>query len=146
MIPYKATGVEVNFAARAKAEADPQVPLGTASTVERATIKEIVQLLARSAKNVVKITTLKLSVNLVQTRHDSSKHRPKGKGKKKFHEVNEQNDGVMDDLAEQVQSLFYNDVHFNAINARMHTTLKCETLMDGLVTRSLKLIQGLMAT
>ena len=33
----------------------------------------------------------------------------------------------MDDLAEQVQSLFYNDVHFNAINARMHTTLKCET-------------------
>ena len=33
----------------------------------------------------------------------------------------------MDDLAEQVQSLFYNDVHFNSINARMHTTLKCET-------------------
>ena len=33
----------------------------------------------------------------------------------------------MDDLTEQVQSLFYNDVHFNAINARMHTTLKCET-------------------
>ena len=55
---------------------------------------------------------------------NSSKHRPKGKGKKKFHEVNEQNDGVMDDLIEQVQSLFYNDVHFNAINARMHTTLK----------------------
>ena len=33
----------------------------------------------------------------------------------------------MDDLAEQVQSLFYNNVHFNSINARMHTTLKCET-------------------
>ena len=32
----------------------------------------------------------------------------------------------MDDLTEQVQSLFYNDVHFNAVNARMHTTLKCE--------------------
>ena len=57
-------------------------------------------------------------------KRDSSKHRPKGKGKKKFHEVNEQNDGVMDDLMEQVQSLFYNDVHFNA---RMHTTLKRET-------------------
>ena len=41
--------------------------------------------------------------------------------------MNEQSDGVMDDLAEQVQSLFYNDVHFNAMNARMHTTLKCET-------------------
>ena len=44
----------------------------------------------------------------------------------KFHEVNE---GVMDDLMEsRSQLLFYNDVHFNAINARMHTTLKCETL------------------
>ena len=36
-------------------------------------------------------------------------------------------DGVMDDLTEQVQSLFYNDVHFNAINKRMHTLIKCET-------------------
>ena len=45
---------------------------------------------------------------------------------KRFHEVNE-DEGVMDDLAEQVQSLFYNDIHFNAVNARMHTTLKCET-------------------
>ena len=36
----------------------------------------------------------------------------------------------MDDLTEQVQSLFYNDVHFNAVNARMHTTLKCETPDD----------------
>ena len=59
---------------------------------------------------------------------EQSRHRPKHKGKgKKFHEVNEQNDGVMDDLAEQVQSLFYNDVHFNAINTRMHTSIKCET-------------------
>ena len=55
-------------------------------------------------------------------------HRPKQKGKgKKFHEVNEQNDGVMDDLAKQVQSLFYNDVHFNATNTRMYTSIKCET-------------------
>ena len=38
-------------------------------------------------------------------KRESSKHRPKGKGKKKFHEVNEQNE-VMDDLAEQVLSLF----------------------------------------
>ena len=44
-----------------------------------------------------------------------------------FHEVNEQNDGVMDDLAQKVQSLFYNDVHFNTINTRMHTLIKCET-------------------
>ena len=31
----------------------------------------------------------------------------------------------MDDLADQVQSLFYNEVHFNAVNVRMHTTLSC---------------------
>ena len=59
-------------------------------------------------------------------RRDSSKHRPKAKGKKKFHEINEE-EGVMDDLTKQMQSLFYNDKHFNAVNARMHTTLKCET-------------------
>ena len=33
----------------------------------------------------------------------------------------------MDDLSNQVQALFYNEVHFNAVNARMHTTLKCVT-------------------
>ena len=61
------------------------------------------------------------------SKRDQSRHRPKkGKGKR-FHEINEQSDGVMDDLAEQVQSLFYNDVHFNSINARMHTTLKHKT-------------------
>ena len=32
----------------------------------------------------------------------------------------------MDDLQEQVQSLFYHDVHFNNVNTRMHTELGCE--------------------
>ena len=32
----------------------------------------------------------------------------------------------MDDLADQVKSLFYHDVHFNNINMRMHTELGCE--------------------
>ena len=41
--------------------------------------------------------------------------------------MNESNEGSMDDLAEQVQSLFYHDVHFNTINSRMHTSLKCTT-------------------
>ena len=59
-------------------------------------------------------------------KRDNSKHRPRAKGKKKFYEVNEEEKGVMDDLTDQVQSLFYNEVHFNAVN-RMHTTLKCET-------------------
>ena len=84
MIQYKATGVEVNFAARAKAEADPQVPLGTESTAERATIKEIVQLLARSTKNVVKITTLKLCANLAQTNMIQANIDPKEKRNRNF--------------------------------------------------------------
>ena len=63
-------------------------------------------------------------------KRDSSKHRPRAKGKKKFHEVNEEEGGVMDDLSDQVQALFYNEVHFNAMNARMHTTLKC-VIPDG---------------
>ena len=33
----------------------------------------------------------------------------------------------MDDLSEQVQALFYNDVHFNSINKRMHISIQCET-------------------
>ena len=58
---------------------------------------------------------------------DHSKPRGKKGKTKRFHEVNESGKGVMDDLAEQVQSLFYNDVHFNSVNSRMHTTLHCTT-------------------
>ena len=50
----------------------------------------------------------------------------KGKKGKKFHEINESEDNGMDDLADQVQSLFYHDVHFNNVNMRMHTELGCE--------------------
>ena len=32
----------------------------------------------------------------------------------------------MDDLADQVQCLFYHDIHFNNENTRMHTELGCE--------------------
>ena len=60
---------------------------------------------------------------------DSSRHRPKYKGKgRKFHDISgESNDGVTDDLAEQVQFLFYNDVHYNAVDTRIHTSVTCET-------------------
>ena len=34
----------------------------------------------------------------------------------------------MNDLADQVKSLFYDDMHFEAVNTRMHTKIKCETL------------------
>ena len=61
-------------------------------------------------------------------KRDSSHSRPKkGKGKgKKFHEITEDQNGSMDDIADQVQSLFYHDIHFNAINMQIYTRLKCE--------------------
>ena len=67
------------------------------------------------------------SQNEGSPKRDHSKQRfKKGKGKK-FDEVSKANEGAMDDLTEQVQSLFYNDVWFNAINTRMHTNVECET-------------------
>ena len=60
-------------------------------------------------------------------KHDQSRSRPKkGKKGKKFHEINASEDNGMDDLADQVQSLFYHDVHFNNVNMRMHTELGCQ--------------------
>ena len=58
---------------------------------------------------------------------DHSRQRPKKGKNKKCHEVNESGEGVMDDLTKQVQSLFYNDIHFNSVTSRMHTTLHCTT-------------------
>ena len=72
---------------------------------------------------------------------DFSKSRQKKSKGKKFHEVNEE-DGVMDDLSEQVQSLFYNDVHFNSINKRMHTSIMCETPDGRLSEQSFKIDTG----
>ena len=58
---------------------------------------------------------------------DASRPRPKkGKGKR-FHEISEQKDEAMDDLADQVQSLFCHDGHFNSVNTRMHTSIDCKT-------------------
>ena len=60
-------------------------------------------------------------------KQDQSRSRPKkGRKGKKFHEINESEDNGMDDLADQVQSLFYHDVHFNNVNTRTHTELGCE--------------------
>ena len=41
----------------------------------------------------------------------------------------------MDNLTDQVQSLFYHDVHFNSINKRMHTEIECKTSPNRNVTR-----------
>ena len=46
---------------------------------------------------------------------------------KKFREVTEDENGAMDDLADQVQSLFYHKIHFNVKNMQMHTRLESET-------------------
>ena len=64
---------------------------------------------------------------------------------KKFQEVTE-NNTEMDDLADHIESLFYHDVHFNAVNMRMHTKLECETPHGLNPQRPLKLTQVWMAT
>ena len=47
------------------------------------------------------------------SKHDQSRSKKGSKKGKKFHEINESesDDNGMDDLADQVQSLFYHDVH-----------------------------------
>ena len=124
----KTIGVEANLEVRVKAGVDPPVLLKIASTVANRITKGTAQLLAKDAKSVAKITILKEFAKVVQIAGNIIVDKTQNKGKgKKFHEVNEQSEEVMDDLAEQVQSLFYNDVHFNVINTRMHTLIKCET-------------------
>ena len=54
MMPYKLTEVEANLEVKAKAEANPQVLLGTESIVERATIKAIVLLMVTKMPKVWK--------------------------------------------------------------------------------------------
>ena len=85
--------------------------------------------MGRNAKSVAKIITLRLYaqvmlilINVTQAAQDLKKG--KGKGKK-FHEVVE-NKNEMEDLADQVQSLFYHDIHFNSVNTGMHKKLECE--------------------
>ena len=48
----------------------------------------------------------------------------------------------MKDLVDQVQSLFYYDVHFNSVNTRMHTKLGCETSHGLKSTETFKVDMG----
>ena len=41
-----------------------------------------------------------------------------------------------------MQALFYNDVHFNSINKRMHTLIMCETPDGRLSEQSFKIDTG----
>ena len=114
------------FRSKSQGRVDPQAIFAIVSTVGKAITKVIILPMERNVENVVNITTSMLFAN-PQTGEIAASTGPKQKEKKKFHKINEE-EGAMDEhITEQVQSLFYNDVHFNAVNARMHTTLKCET-------------------
>ena len=116
MMPLKVIEVDQSFKARAKAEVGPTVQYAIANILVRPTTKHFKAVCTSSSNN-----------NEGNSKGDHSKQRyKKGKGKR-FHEVSEDSEGVMDDLTEQLQSLFYNDVQFNAINTGMHTAVKCET-------------------
>ena len=47
----------------------------------------------------------------------------------------------MDNLVDQVQSLFYHDVHFNSINTRVHMVIECKT-PDGISSQTFKVDTG----
>ena len=97
--------------------------------MEKAIIEAIVLHLEKNVRNVAGTIISSQYVKVVNSNtRDSSQSRPKKKGHKgkKFHKVTEDQNGSMDDLADQVQSLFYHDIHFNTVNTHMHTRLKCE--------------------
>ena len=109
-----------------------------ANSVGKATAEEIVLCMGKNAKGVARTTTSNLyaEVVLVIKKCDSSQSRPRKDHKGKcFHEVNKEKSESMDDLANQVQSLFYHDVHFNLINTRMYTEIDCKMSSTGNVTR-----------
>ena len=78
------TEVEANLEPRAKAGADLPVVLETVSTVVSLTIKEISQLLTRSAKSVEKITTLKQFAKVVVQTRETTVNRGQGKEREKY--------------------------------------------------------------
>ena len=55
---------------------------------------------------------------------NTSRSRPKKPKGKKLHEINEKKDESMDDLADQVQSLFNHNIYFNSIDTRI---IDCRT-------------------
>ena len=84
-----------------------------------------------------------MCINTNTEKCEPSRHRPKKSHKRKrFYKVSEQKDNGMDDLADQVQSLFYNDIHFNSINTRMHTSIECKTPGGNLSRKTFKVDTG----
>ena len=118
MMLFTATiGVEANPGTRIRDIVGPKVQLETLSIVEKATTMVTAQ---HSVKNALKCSKKNHFKSVCKAggsnndKHNHSRTRSKKSNKgKKFHEVNETENTDMDDLQEQVQSLFYHDVHFN---------------------------------
>ena len=105
-------------------------------------IRVVAQHMARSAKSVEMTITLRQFVKVINVTPvlvDISQIKNKGK---RFHKVNEQKDEDINDLADQVQSLFYNDIHFNSMNTRMHTSIECMTPNGRTSTQTFKIGTG----
>ena len=86
-------------------------------TAERHIAEEIVLHMTKSAKTAAGKITSNLFAGVVVMINNHSCSRPKkGQKSKLFNEINEEKNESMDDLADQVQSLFYHYVHFNSIN------------------------------
>ena len=101
------------------------VQVETVNIVENLIRGELAQYMVRNAKIVTKITTLKLCVkvdpltNMIQADPDPRK-RVQEKSPMMVTETNNE----IEDIVDQVQSLFYHDVHFNSVNIRMHTKVR----------------------
>ena len=52
----------------------------------------------------------------------------------------------MDDLANQVQSLFYHDVHFSAVNTQMYTEIEYKTPTGEVSKQTFNVDTGQMGT
>ena len=90
---------------------------------------EIVQHMGRSAKSVAKTITLRLYaevmlilINVTQDAQDPKKARVREKSSMKWLKIKMR----WKIFADQVQSLFYHDIHFNSVDTGMHTKLGCE--------------------
>ena len=119
--------VEVNPMDKMKAEADLVATYETASNVGSHIIRVTAQHMARNAKSVGKTTTLRQSVKVINVTSVPVYISQRKEKVKRFHEINEEKSESMDDLADQVQSLFYSNVQFNSVNNRRHTEIECNT-------------------
>ena len=90
-------GEEINFEVKARAEAGQAVRSEIANIVGNLTIEAIAPHMGKKCSKCGKENHFKVvcKSGTSEYKRDNSKHRPKGKGKKKFHEINEDEGEVM---------------------------------------------------